>query len=97
MIYDRIWEKYDRLRFPYLTVFRRIRPRTYTIVIRSHVLWRNTVVYGAYMAYTVVYDTVYRVRNRRAGYIYNIVLRIGFHTLLLLYKNCVHRFVLILK
>ncbi len=36
MIYGRIWKKYDRL-------------RTYAIVIRSHVLWRNT----------VVYDTVY--------------------------------------
>jgi hypothetical protein len=56
LIYDRIQEKYDRLRFPYFAVFRRTRSRTYTIVIRSHVLWRNTVVYGMY---TVVYDIVY--------------------------------------
>ncbi len=28
-----------------VSVFRRIRSRTYTIVIRSYVLWRNTVVY----------------------------------------------------
>ncbi len=52
IIYDLITEKYDRLRFPYFTVFRRIRSRTYTIVIRSHVLWRNTVVYDRLRPFT---------------------------------------------
>jgi len=68
MIYDRIWEKYDRLRFLYLAVFRRIRSRTYTIVIRSltytivirsQVLWRNTFLYGASMALLRSYTTPY--------------------------------------
>ena len=53
LIYDRIQEKYDDLR-PYMgkirsltvSVFRHIRSRTYTIVIRSHVIRQNTVVYG---------------------------------------------------
>jgi hypothetical protein len=35
IIYDSILEKYGRLRFPYFAAFRRIRSRTYTIVIRS--------------------------------------------------------------
>ena len=38
VVYGRIWKRYDR-----------IRSRSDTIVIRSQVLWRNT----------VVYDTVY--------------------------------------
>jgi hypothetical protein len=59
VIYDRIWERYDRLRFPYFAVFRHTRSRTYTIVIRSYVVWRNM----------VVYDTVYGVRNRRPGHL----------------------------
>jgi hypothetical protein len=64
MIYDRIWEKYDRLRFPYFTVFRRIRPRAYTIVILSHVVWRNT----------VVYDTVY---DRLRPYTKTVIVDLG--------------------
>jgi hypothetical protein len=59
-----------------VSLFRRIRSRTYTTVIRSHVLWRNMVVYGAYVAcirsYTTPYTTVYRVRNRRPGCIYDM-------------------------
>jgi hypothetical protein len=64
MIYGRIWEKYDRLRFPYFAVFRRIRSRTYTIVIRSYVLWAK---YGRIRHRIQSFTTVYRVRNRRPG------------------------------
>jgi hypothetical protein len=58
-----------RIRSPYISVYLRIRSRSDTIVIRSQVLWRNTVVYGVYMAcirsYTTPYTTVYdRLRNR---------------------------------
>ncbi len=66
MIYDRKWEKYDRLRFPYFVVFRRIRSRTYTIVIRSHVVWWNT----------VVYDTVY---YRLRPYTESVTVDLGRH------------------
>jgi hypothetical protein len=57
-----------RIRSPYFAVFLRIRSRSYTIVIRSHVFRRNTVVYGAYMtcirSYTPSYTTVYdRIRS----------------------------------
>ena len=50
-----------------ISVFRRIRLRTYTIAIRSHVLWRNTVVYGAYMPCIRSFTIVYGVCNRRLG------------------------------
>ncbi len=54
-----------RIRLPYFTVFRRIRLRPYTIVIRSHVIRQNTVVYGRISPYTVVYNGVYdRIRRR---------------------------------
>jgi hypothetical protein len=63
-----------RIRSPYFAIFLRIRLRSDTIVIRSHVLRRNTVVYGAYMAvYGRIrhrirsFTTVYGVSNRRPG------------------------------
>ena len=66
IVYDRIQENTLRIRSPYFAVFLRIRSRLYTIVIRSHVSRRNTVVYGAYMAwirsytlpYTIVHDRI---------------------------------------
>ncbi len=72
VVYDRIWKRYDRLRpgmlrirSPYFSVFLRIRSRLYTIVIRSHVLRRNTVVYGAYMACIRSYTAPYTIVNDR--------------------------------
>ena len=72
IVYDRIRRKYGRLRRytlrlrpPFFSVFLRIWSRRNTIVILNHVIRKNTVVYGAYIACIRSYTGSYMVVNDR--------------------------------